>query len=58
MSAADFKKMDEAQIYGYSDYAQSSGDFREIQKANMQSNHQRIQERKKEQLKNDFYANV
>ena len=63
MSAADFqKKLDEAQnSRGYSDYVQSSGDFRgEIQKANMQSSgdYQRIQEKKKEQLKNDFYANM
>ena len=51
MSAADFqKKLDEAQnSRGYSDYVQSSGDFRgEIQKANMQSSgdYQRIQEKK------------
>ena len=63
MSAADFqKKLDEAQnSRGYSDYAQSSGEFRgEIKKANQQSSgdYQRIQEKKKEQLKNDFYSSL
>lgn len=63
MSSADFqKKLDEAQnSRGYSDYVQSSGDFRgEIQKANRESSgdYQRIQEKKKEQLKNDFYSSL
>lgn len=63
MTAEDFqKKLDEAQnSRGYADYVQSSSDFRgEIEKANKQSsgNYQRVQERKKEQNINDFYANL
>ena len=63
MTTADFqKKLDEAQnSRGYSDYVQSSGDFRgEIKKANEQSSsdYQRIKEKKNEQIKNDFYANL
>lgn len=63
MSASDFqKKLDEAQnSRGYSDYVQSSGDFRgEIQKANKESSsdYQRVKEKKSEQIKNDFYANL
>ena len=63
MTAEDFqKKLDEAQnSRGYADYVQSSSDFRgEIEKANKQSsgNYQKVQERKKEQNTNDFYANL
>ena len=63
MSATDFqKKLDEAQnSRGYSDYVQSSGDFRgEVQKANKESSgdYQRIKEKKSEQIKNDFYASL
>ena len=63
MSAPDFqKKLDEAQnSRGYSDYVQSSGDFRgEVQKANKESSgdYQRIKEKKSEQIKNDFYASL
>ena len=63
MTAEDFqKKLDEAQnSRGYADYVQSSSDFRgEIEKANKQSsgNYQQVQERKKEQNINDFYANL
>ena len=55
MSAADFqKKLDEAQnSRGYSDYAQSSGNFRgEIEKANICSQVVTIKEFKKEKRSN------
>lgn len=63
MSNDDFqKKLEEAQnSRGYADYVQSSSQFRdEIDKANSKSSDDisKNLNKKKEQLKNDFYANL
>ena len=63
MTSEDFqKKLQEAQnSRGYSEYAQSTGDFREeISKANAlaDSNLEKMKKKKDEQMQNEFYGNL